>query len=552
MKYLVLAAALAFVLSIPFVLRDEVPVVEGYDATVVVITPHTESIRHEFARGFAEYYLERTGKTVYVDYRTIGGTSEIVKYVRSEYTNAFRNHWVKELGREWTVSVENAFMDARVAPGDNPEFDTPEEAARRAFLASEVSCGIDVFFGGGTYDYSSQASAGTLVPSDLLRSHADWFTEQAPPGVIPEAIPQTVAGERYYDNEGRWFGAVLSSYGIIFNRHALKGIGVEKEPDQWSDLTDGRYFGQIAVCDPTKSGSMTQAFEMILQQQMQSRLRELRRDLPNSSDETLEPVAVRDGWERGMRNIQIISANARYFSDSSQKPNIDVATGNCAAGMSIDFYGRFQQQNILERTGDNRFGFNTPEGGTTISADPIGMFRGAPHRELAEAFIEYVMSMEGQKLWNFRVGAPGGPETYALRRAPIRPELYREPHNSYRSDPDFIPYLETERFQYRSDWTGRLFSEIRTIIRICFIDPREELVAAWGAILQARAEGRHQDANEAYAVFSDLSRISYDEAASTIDAALKAPRIEEVRLARELSGHLREQYERARHIAEGK
>jgi hypothetical protein len=43
-------------------------------------------------------------------------------------------------------------------------------------------------------------------------------------------------------------------------------------------------------------------------------------------------------------------------------------------------------------------------------------------------------------------------------------------------------------FTYRGDWTGRLFSEIRTIIRICFIDVRKELVEAWAAIIEARKD----------------------------------------------------------------
>jgi ABC-type Fe3+ transport system substrate-binding protein len=541
------------VIGLPFLLRkSDAPSTVAED-TVVIITPHTESIRQEFRRGFSDWYEKRTGRSVYVDYRVIGGTSEISKFLDSQYTNSFKNYWETELGNEWTLEVQEAFNNPLIETGPVSSGDSVGRVAREAYLNSDVGSGIDVFFGGGTYDFSSQAAKGALVDAGIQQMHPDWFVESASPGELPQGIPQTLAGEQFNDEAGRWYGAVLSSYGIIYNRDSLQKLGIETEPRQWADLTDPRYFGQIAVCDPTKSGAMTQAFEMILQQQMQLRLETLQLAAANAGldQEGLEAQAVQDGWLIGMRLIQKIAANARYFTDTSQKPNIDVGMGDCAAGMSIDFYGRFQQENIRDRSGDSRFGFHTPIGGSTVSADPIGLLRGAENEEVARMFIEFVLSLEGQKLWNFDVGTPGGPEVFSLRRPPIRPELYTEEWNNFRSDKDFNPYLATANFTYRREWTGRLFSEIRTIIRICFIDVRKELVGAWKAILEARADGRMLDAERAEAIMQDLSRISYEEASTTIDAVLKAPRIEEVRLARDLSNHFRQKYLEAARVARG-
>ena len=535
-KFLVVLA-LVFVLSLPFLLRNPGNPTRSAQDTVIIITPHTESIRQEFGRGFERWYEEKTGRSVYVDYRVIGGTSEIGKFLDSEYTNSFRNHWENELVRKWSLEVQEAFNNARIKIDDTPGDDSQAESARRAYLTSNASSGIDVFFGGGAYDLSVQAARGALVDAGLLDKHPDWFQEKAISGTVPPAIPQTLAGEEFFDAEGRWYGAVLSTFGIIYNRDSLRRLGIESEPRQWTDLADPRYFGEIALCDPTKSGSMNQAFEMIIQQQMHESLQ---------SGETLS-----EGWLRGMQLVQMMSANARYFSDTSQKTNIDVAMGDCAVGMSIDFYGRFQQENIIARGGDKRFVFHTPAGGSSVSTDPIGLLRGAPNREVAVAFMEFVLSLEGQKLWNFKVGSAGGPETYALRRPPIRPELYQKKWNRYRSDADYNPYLASGTFTYRRDWTGSLFSEIRTIIRVCFIDVRKELVEAWAAIIQARGEGRLEDANRAESIMQDLTRVSYHEASTTIDAALKAPRIEEMKLSRGLSLHFRDQYIRARMVAEG-
>lgn len=548
-----IALAFVIVIALPFLFQPERIRLETPDDTVIVITPHTESIRQEFAAGFRDWYEERTGRTVRVDYRVIGGTSEIARFLNSEYTNAFRLHWTSDLGESWTNEAQEAFNNHRIdISGDRGE-DSTAQAARRAFLESDLSCGIDVFFGGGTFDFIQNTNRGYLVDAGLLDRYPEWFMETATPGEIPPAIPRKFAGETFYDAEGRWYGSVLSSYGIIYNRDSLRRLGFTEaeHPRQWADLADPRLFGEVAVCDPTKSGSMTQAFEMIIQQQMQERLSELKAERPRADLAELEPIAVREGWMRGFQLIQMISANARYFTETSQKPNIDVAVGDCAVGMSIDFYGRFQQENIVERSGDTRFGFHTPAGGTTISADPIGKLRGARNPEVARLFIEYVLSLEGQKLWNFRVGTPGGPRTFPLRRPPIRPDMYTPELNALRSDPDFIPYIAAEGFYYRSDWTGRLFSEIRTLIRICFIDVRTELVAAWGAILRAEAEGRQFDADRARAVFTDLSRISHERASNEIRVGIRGTPLEEVRLARELSNAFRSQYNEARRLANG-
>lgn len=518
-----ITVAFVGVLLLPFLFRQEKTVELSGEDTLIVITPHNESIRSEFARGFAEQYEEQTGRTVAIDWRVIGGTSEIARYLGSEYLNAFRNHWTGELGRSWSLAVQSAFNNRRITPDDTPEDDTPEESARRAFLNSDVGCGIDIFFGGGVYDFDRQARMGQLVDSGILERHPEWFGE--------EAIPQNLQGERFWDPDGRWIGTVLSSFGIIYNRDVLDDIGITRDLEQWTDLTDPRLRGQIAVCDPTKSGSITQAFEMIIQQQMQQAV------AAEAEAGGADPQpAITRGWLEGMRLIQRICANARYFTDRSTKPSIDVSTGDCAAGMTIDFYGRFQEETVRRR-GSNRLGYVTPIGGSTVSVDPIGILRGAPHPDLARAFVDYVLSLEGQKLWNFRVGTPGGPETYALRRPPIRPELYEPPFNELRSDEEVFPYDDSASFRYESEWTGSLFSPIRFIIRVAFMDLHPELTEAWEALVEAGfPEG-------AMAHFGDLSSIDYGSAQGHISEVLSArDPIEEVRFAQKLAAEFRARY----------
>ncbi len=541
-RYIILVL-MVLVIGLPLAFKPKGEQVANADVTLVVITPHNESIRYEFTRAFRDWYKKRTGKVVDIDWRIPGGTSEIVKVIDSEFYNSFNNHWVNVLNRKWSPVVENNFRNASVKLDETPADDTEAESARRAFLSSKVSSGLDVFFGGGSYDYEIQANTGYLVPSGIQA--------RAPERFVNESIPQSYKGETFYDKEDRWVGAALSTFGILYNHELVKRSGC-KEPLQWSDLGDTSYFAQIGVSDPTKSGSMNKAFEMIVQQQMQLCIDKSTTENGKAISKEQEMRAIADGWVDALKIIQNISANARYFTDSATKPVIDVAQGNCMAGMCIDFYGRNQEENIKTRTGgDTRVTFITPKNGTTVSTDPVGVFRGARSPELALDFIDFITSDEGQKLWNYKIGTPGGPTQYAIRRNPIRRDFYTPTHRPNMSDPDVNPYTDTGEFVYHPEWTGSLFSSLRFIIKTAFIDPHDELTSARRAIIKARKEGRTADAVAAEAVFSDVSMIDYTATMNTIRVALKGKKIEEVQLSKKLGQHFREQYIKARKLAEG-
>ncbi len=533
MKRAVLILALVAVVALPFLLRSKTVAVANADETLVIVTPHNEAIRYEFGQAFQRWYKERTGRTVGIDWRVLGGTSEIARFLDSEYVTAFQNYWVNQLGKPWSAAIQAGSQNGRL-PADTPAI---VQEGRAAFLASDVSCGIDLFFGGGTYDFAKQATAGRFIPTTVVTRHPEWFTD--------EVIPLNYAGEEYRDRHGLWIGCVLSSYGIIFNRDSLQRLGITHEPAQWWDLVDQRYFGEVALCDPTKSGSIAKAFENVIQQRMQSRLKELRAENPALPARELEARAVREGWVNGLRLLQLIGANARYFTDTSQKPPIDVAAGNCAAGMCIDFYGRAQAEAAMRRGGSDRLGYVSPEGGTVSSVDPIGLLRGAPHKAAAEAFIEFVLSPEGQRLWNQKPGTPGGPGRYALRRLPVRKDYYTHTEwTSYRSDPADNPFTQKDPLIYRPEWTGGVFREMAFIIRIMCQDTHAELQAAWRDMGSDRYSAATRE--RAMAELQDLSFVDYDRTAKEIRQALSSKnKVDEIHLAKELAEKFRQHYVRA-------
>jgi ABC-type Fe3+ transport system substrate-binding protein len=306
-------------------------------------------------------------------------------------------------------------------------------------------------------------------------------------------------------------------------------------PSSWKDLTNPVFYRQVALADPTKSGSAARAFEMVIQQQMQELVRATGR-----SDEDILAL----GWTRGLEIIQAASANARYFTDSAPKIPLDVSLGDAAIGMCIDFYGRFQSEAVKIGDAPSRLQYFTPAGGSSVGVDPIALLRGAPNRAAAEEFIAFVLSLEGQKLWNFKVGVPGGPTKYALRRLPIRKELYSPEYAAFRSDPVVQPYEEARLFTYTAAWTAPVFRVMAFIIRVICLDLHHEQSQAWQELVKAGFP------REAYKKFTDLSVVDYRVSKTTLKEALTSKnRLEEVRLAKELADHFRRQYQEAAKLA---
>lgn len=523
------------ILGVPYALRPPKADLGADALTLTALSPHNEAIRQEFHFAFSRWHQKQYGQPVYIDWRTIGGTSAIARYMASEFVSAFRSHWSGTLHRPWSRDVEAGFASRRLDP-NRPRPGTPEDVveARRVFLESNVGIGVDIFFGGGTYDHNNQAQIGNTVPCGIATEHRELLS--------PDVIPAAASGEDFYDKGDRWYGCCLTYFGMCYNHDALARLGIDTPPAQWDDLADPRYFAEIGLADPTKSGSATKAFEMLIQQQIaqevqrQCRLRKV--DKLATAD---QEAAVAEGFWRGMRLIQRIAANARYFTNTASKVPIDVVQGNAAAGMCIDFYGRFEAGMAALREGTDRMGYATPLGGSGVSADPVSMVRGAPHPELARRFVYFCLTEDGQKLWSYRVGTPGGPVKYALRRLPIRRDMYTEAHRQYASDPDVDPYTLAEAFAYNAAWTGPLFDFIRIFIRAMCIDTHGDLTAAWSAIVTAGGPDACPQAVEAMQEMP----ITYDQAKKLN----LRDKLESVRLIRQWDAHFQRNYQAARQRA---
>jgi iron(III) transport system substrate-binding protein len=336
-RALIIFGLLAFIVALPLALKRETATTSSRKADdhLVVLTPHNESIRQEFGEAFAAHWKRTTGRSIHVDWRTPGGTSEIRMVLDAGYKAA-------------------------------------EETKRPGI-------GVDVFFGGGEPDFAGQAKKGRLVPLEVFEKHPEWFAEGGP-------VPSTFTGEKYFPKDHGWVGTCMSQFGICYNPEVLERLKVPF-PTAWQDLGDPRYVGSLALADPTKSGSVARTFELLVQGEILRCIAEK----PENRE-----AAIEEGWKRGLQLIQRMSANSRYFTDSASKIPHDVGQGNAAAGMCIDFYGRSYAHELTSPMGKPRVVWIAPVGGTTLSADPIAVLKGAPNAEIAQHFVEFCMMPEAQ------------------------------------------------------------------------------------------------------------------------------------------------------------
>ncbi|MDR0933060.1 MAG: extracellular solute-binding protein [Victivallales bacterium] len=519
-KLLIALLPLVLLLAIPFALRpkQEVKTDSGKSDKLVIISAHNESIRYEYAQAFRKYYHERTGKEIELDFRSPGGTSDIVKYIADRYEAEFRREFESNSNNgKWNAEIAKRFAE----PGVENDPGAPEEVkkARRLFLASNVGIGIDLMAGGGTFDMQRHARRGFAVDGGAQKRHPEYFKS--------EIIPQRFGGDELYDKQGRYYGVVLSTFGICYNADRVAELSDPSPPERWSDLGDAKFFNAISLADPTKSGSANKCFEVLIQQCM-----------ADSGNPEL-------GWEQGMNLIKRIFGNARNLTDSAGKIPRDIAAGNAAAGMAIDTYGFTEQEwNILQFDGKPHFFYVPPKGGTAVSADPIQLLRGAPNRKAAEMFIDFLLSVEGQKLHAFKVGTPDGPQKHALRRPPIRRDLYKPEFQAYRSDPDYNPYESGASFVYRAELTAPYYGLLRILIRCIALDPQEELQRAWKAIIAAGGPTR---VPQAFAAFNRLP-FSYREIAKA-NAGLRQNAVAVAALCRQWSDFACQNYLEAEKLA---
>ena len=180
-----------------------------------------------------------------------------------------------------------------------------------------------------------------------------------------EYIPhyQPISKHMSYHDEphGLYHNFALSGVGFMWNQKTLDEAGIAS-PLNWQDLTDTRFYGQVAMSSPSRSGTNHLIVESILQDM---------------------------GWNEGWRFLVQLASNMKTITARSFRVPDGVAGGRFGVGLVIDFLAF--AKNYAD--GNNHFTYGEP---TFLMPARVALLQNGRNRKEAVAFIDYLLSKEGQ------------------------------------------------------------------------------------------------------------------------------------------------------------
>jgi len=237
---------------------------------------------------------------------------------------------------------------------------------------------------------ASAASMDGLKQSDQLQAYKD--TENA-----------DKMNSAWSDGEGFYHGYSASALGIAYNTKSVK-----EGPEKWTDLADSKWKGKLNMPDPSLSGS---ALDFIYGYAAADK----------GAWKTIE------SWKKN--DLQVNGANKEALES--------VITGEKDATISgVDYmaYKAKAEGEPVEIT--------YPESGTVISPRAVGIMKDAKNLEGAKAYVDFLLSDEGQKLVADAYLLPGNKEIAVKDRAAL----------------DDIPQLDV-------DWKGAEAKQVEVLTK---------------------------------------------------------------------------------------
>ncbi len=196
-----------------------------------------------------------------------------------------------------------------------------------------------------------------------------------------KGIPDKVGAYPINDPDGYYSGFAAAGYGIMWNKRYLKAKKIPA-PAQWVDLAKPIYHNHVGMSAPSRSGTTHLTVETLLQG---------------------------DGWEKGWAKWKNIAGNFKTVTERSFGVPDGVNSGAFGIGIVIDFFG------LSSKGSGFPVDFIYPQTTTLVPAN-IGVIKNAPHPQAAKAFIDFLLSDQGQTILLDK----------KIRRLPVNPNTYSQ------------------------------------------------------------------------------------------------------------------------------
>jgi ABC-type Fe3+ transport system substrate-binding protein len=330
---------------------------------------------------------------------------------------------VTSFSRDLTTPYATAFQ--KKYPGVKVEIQNRNTAAAIAFIRETRSSPPDIFWA------SSPDAFEVLKKNTLLQKYQSKA----------QGVASKVGSYPVHDPEGFYTGFAASGYGIMFNTRYMRANNLPA-PKEWDDLKKPVYFGHVGISAPSRSGTTHLTVETILQG---------------------------EGWEKGWATMLEMGGNFTQVSDRSFGVPDAVNSGQYGVGIVIDFFG------LSAKASGFPVEFVYPSVTTIVPAN-VGIIANAKNRNAAEAFVEFLLSEEGQQILL-------DPK---IQRLPVRPASYAKAPAGYPN-----PFTDSNlgaKVNFNADVSEARYELLNSLFDRIITFRLKELNAAWKAIHDAEKQ----------------------------------------------------------------
>jgi ABC-type Fe3+ transport system substrate-binding protein len=307
-------------------------------------------------------------------------------------------------------------------PGTKIEVQNRNTAAAVAFIRETKSNPPDLFWA------SAPDAFEVLKKNSLLQKYKPKA----------EGIAAKIGSYPVNDPDGFYMGFAASGYGIMYNTRYMSANNLPL-PKEWDDLKKSVYFGHVGISAPSRSGTTHLTVETILQG---------------------------EGWAKGWASLLEIGGNLAQVSDRSFGVPDAVNSGQYGVGIVIDFFG------LSAKASGFPVDFVYPTVTTIVPAN-IGIIAGAKNEKAAQAFVEFLLSDEGQEILL-------DPK---IQRLPVRMSTYDKAPAGYPN-----PFKNTQlgaKVSFNADVSEARYELVNSLYDRIVTFRLKELNAAWKAIHDA-------------------------------------------------------------------
>ncbi|ABL78882.1 extracellular solute-binding protein [Thermofilum pendens] len=296
----------------------------------------------------------------------------------------------------------------------------------------------DIFFGGDLIYHWKLKEKG------LLESY-----KPKSPGY--DAIPSTFLGFPLKDPDEMWHPKLWWGHGFMYNTKVLEKLGLQP-PKTWDDLLDPKWKDLIVMCTPSRSSSTYINVGIIIQNR---------------------------GWDQGWAFWRRLAANVGAFVQRSADVVDLVSKGEYAVGFA------YSQGAIINRYNGYPVSMYMDPTGFIVSG--VSLLKGAPHPNIAKAFLDWWYTEDAQQAALSAGGIPVLPTVKIAGPPNSTAAILREYLGGKDTIYDYLKTFTNVKF-YNFTFAEAMYTNISKIFDNTIVAKHSELKDAWSTILSVQAK----------------------------------------------------------------